>query len=190
MPCTRPRPQPKEPVFVTYDIDELLQENDSLVVVDRLTGILSQSGHYLRRHEVSFLYAQYAKMKVLANGFSCWFDSMFGAGIREAHRGLVEIGALKSASLLSRALAVFPNGAPPVDAEPYQQALDAFDEEKHAFLCQLEDEFQNSDEDLDELSFRYLQEQRELFRQAKQQPPEASREAEAYGIDGCILAQQ
>lgn len=190
VPCTRPRNQPAEPVFVTYDIDELLRETDSLLVVDRLTGILSQPGHYLREHEVSFLYAQYAKMKILGNGLGCWFDCMFGAGIREAHRGLVEIGAIKSASVLSRALAAFPGGVPPTDAEHYRQALDAFDEEKHAFLNELGREFENSDEDLDELSFRYLQDHRELFRKAKQQPAENLRQAEAYGINGCIMAQQ
>jgi hypothetical protein len=186
----RPKNQPAEPLFVTYDIDELLQLDDSLLAVDRLTGILSQSGRYLRRHEVSFLYAQYAKMKILGNGFSCWFDSMFGAGIGEAHRGLVDIGARKSANILSRALAVFPDGVPPTDTKLYQHALNSLNKEKRAFLLQLGREFENTNEDLDELSFQYLKDHRELFRQAKQQPPEASRQAEAYGIDGCIIAQR
>jgi hypothetical protein len=79
--------------------------------------------------------------ELVNGGMSQFFSNSAGNYSRETLAALKEIGAILSASLLERALKIFPGGEAPADRKHRCELLFAFEEREPAFLEELTDEY-------------------------------------------------
>ncbi len=79
-------------------------------------------------------------------------------------KGFKEIGAIKNAKLMERAVAIAIEEIPVMNNFREQGTLEAFsDSYKHTKLNDLDDEFYKCEEDLIELRVKYIRDNPELF---------------------------
>jgi hypothetical protein len=94
--------------------------------------------------------------EVNCGGFHCFFLNSAGDQARETVEALRAIGAPHTASLVERAMAVFPDGAPSPDHDRRQGEVDAVPEEAHAQWEALDEIFFRYEEDLTALLRAYV----------------------------------
>ncbi len=107
------------------------------------------------RHLVSI---RWLEMEVNNGGFHLYFYNSWGESYREAGEGLLAVGALRAAAILSQACAQFPDGSPPVDQTARQVQLP--DDEAFEALDQA---FYGYPDDLSALVARYCRDRRGAF---------------------------
>jgi hypothetical protein len=89
-------------------------------------------------------------------GFWQFFVNSAGDQARETVEALGAIGAAHTASLVERAMAVFPGGAPSPDHDTCQAQVDALPEEAHAQWEALDEAFFRYQDDLTGLLRGYV----------------------------------
>jgi hypothetical protein len=89
-------------------------------------------------------------------GFAQFLVNNAGDHARETLAALGAIAAARTASLVERAMAVFPDGAPSPDHETRQAQLDALPEEAHAQWAALDGAFLRYEDDLTALLRGYV----------------------------------
>ncbi len=93
--------------------------------------------------------------EVLNGGFDQYFFNSTGNDAEVALAGLKDIGAKIAASLLERAMAVFPGGRPPADRQQRWKAMDQIKSSSKPVWEKCDDEFYKFQEDLSQMSLAY-----------------------------------
>ncbi|HWQ93772.1 MAG TPA: DUF4375 domain-containing protein [Clostridia bacterium] len=88
-------------------------------------------------------------------GFDQYFFNTAGNDAEAALAALKEMGAAGAASLLDRAMGVFPEGKPPADRQKRQQAMDKVRVQSKSVWNQCDNEFYKLKEDLGQLTLAY-----------------------------------
>jgi hypothetical protein len=103
-------------------------------------------------------------METNGNAFQGYFSNQAGGQSRDALRGLELVGARRTADILRRAIAVFPNNDVPIDISERQAALNSLSEGgQRGLLSRLTDELFSETEDVAALVDAYIQRNRPEF---------------------------
>jgi hypothetical protein len=97
-------------------------------------------------------------------GFRQFFDNSSGDTAVETAAALDAIHARQAAALVRRALAQFPQGAPPRDRDERSRLMDELPESAAERWMILDDEFYTYPDDLTTLMRRYVEAHRDEFR--------------------------
>jgi Domain of unknown function (DUF4375) len=103
---------------------------------------------------------QYMDAEVLDGGFDEYFFNSPGGDAEVALAGLKDMGATVTASLLERAMDVFPVGKPPTDQQERWKVMDKIESSSKPVWKKCDDEFYRFPEDLDRLSLVYAKKNR------------------------------
>ncbi len=96
-------------------------------------------------------------LEVNNGGFDQYLYNGTGAIAADTRRVLEKIGAPVTASLLAKALSLFPDNTPDPDVSARRRQLEAFTFTQRDFLSELDDQFYACEEDLYALAVKYLQ---------------------------------
>ena len=114
----------------------------------------------LNEHERLFYITQTLEQEVNNGGFSQYFYNSSGNFANEVVNAFTQIGALKTAEICQKALAVF-NGRLPEDREERQNLLENSDCEE--ILEECDNAFFEYEDDLESLNYAYIMKHRKFF---------------------------
>jgi len=114
----------------------------------------------LNEHERVFFVTQILEQEVNNGGFSQFFYNSSGDFSNELVNAFTKIGALKTAEICKKALAVF-NDNVPTDREEREELLYKLDCDE--VLSEYDDEFFEYEDNLEELNYTYIMEHRSFF---------------------------
>ena len=114
----------------------------------------------LNEHERVFYVTQILEQEVNNGGFSQFFYNSSGDFSNELVDAFTKIGALKTAEICKKALAVF-NGKVPTDRDEREELLDSLDCDD--VLSECDDEFYEYEDNLEELNYAYIMEHHSFF---------------------------
>ena len=115
----------------------------------------------LNEHERIFYITQTLEQEVNNGGFSQYFYNSSGNFANEAVHAFTQIGALKTAEICKKAVAVF-NGQVPVDRDERENLLESLDCED--FFDECDNAFYDYEDDLEALNYAYIMNHRKFFR--------------------------
>ncbi len=95
----------------------------------------------LSQEAQTFFYVEELNREVCNGGFDQFFLNSGGSNAFKAKDALTTIGAVKTASLLSQALTIFPDGFPIADSEARWQILVDLNKTGNSFLEGLDSEY-------------------------------------------------
>ena len=137
--------------------------SDSQRPIDRLYVIIDRDGLAGLTDAESGFYGIYWFVTETNNGgVGQFFFNDAGRLSVPTLRYLEDIGATKSASILRRAIAMFPGGNVPTDQEERREVLETLDDQGLSFEP-LTNEFFSCGEDLNEFHIAYVRAHPELF---------------------------
>lgn len=116
------------------------------------TEFRKKGWEHLTDTERHLLAVQELQGEVNNGGFDQYFFNSSGNDAEVALAGLKAMGANASASLLERAMAVFPGGKPPADRQKRWAAMETIKTQSEPVWKKCDDEFYQPKDDLDELS--------------------------------------
>jgi hypothetical protein len=141
-------------------IDEILAIEDptgfAIALGDLVYGPPAGTFETLRPAERVVWCLSGLEREVNNGGFHLFFVNSAGDEARETVEALRAIGAARTASLVERAMAVFPGGAPSADRDTRQEQVAALPEEAHAEWEALDPIFFRYEEDLTALLRAYV----------------------------------
>lgn len=114
----------------------------------------------LNEHERVFFVTQTLEQEVNNGGFAQFFYNSSGDYSNELVDAFVKIGALKTAEICKKALAVF-NGKVPTDRDEREELLDGLECED--ILDECDNAFYDYEEDLEALNHAYIMKYRGFF---------------------------
>lgn len=114
----------------------------------------------LNEHERIFFITQALEQEVNNGGFSQFFYNSSGDFSNELVDAFTKIGALKTAEICKKALAVF-NDEVPTDRDEREELLDGL--ECDDVLSECDDAFYCYEDDLETLNYTYIMQYREFF---------------------------
>lgn len=143
--------------------EEKVQKND--LIVDMCDNICQKCEYgedvgKLNEHERVFFVAQILEQEVNNGGFSQFFYNSSGDFSNEVVDVFVKIGALKTAEICRKALAVF-GGKVPTDRNEREEMFDDLDCDD--ILNECDDAFYDYEDDLEALNYAYIMKHREFF---------------------------
>lgn len=154
---------------VRLSCQDILRIEDSTNMVVCLSGHIGKKCGYgvatrnISRAELTIYLCQALEGEVNNGGFSQFFFNSSGDYASETVEALREIGALKTAVILQKANSVYPNGLVPKDRDEREQYL-LDNEEVGKALSEADDAFYGCEENLAELSYTYVMNNRGQFR--------------------------
>lgn len=89
-------------------------------------------------------------------GFEQFFFNSVGEWASKTPQGLLSIGAAKTADIVRRALAVFPDGAPPKDIEERRDAVEKLGDAELDLLDELDSAFLAYEDPLEDLLLAWV----------------------------------
>ena len=114
----------------------------------------------LNEYERVFFVAQVVEAEVNNGGFLQFFDNSSGNFANEIVDSFTKIGALKTAKICEKAVAVF-NGYIPTDRDERGDLLESLDCDE--ILDECDDEFYEYEDNLEELNIEYIKTHSEFF---------------------------
>lgn len=114
----------------------------------------------LNEHERLFYITQTLEQEVNNGGFSQYFYNSSGNFANEVVDAFTRIGALKTAEICKKAVAVF-NGQVPVDRDERENLLESLDCEDIFDEC--DNAFYDYEDDLEALNYAYVMKHRKFF---------------------------
>lgn len=93
-------------------------------------------------------------------GFDQYFWNSTGNDAEVALAGLKDMGAVAAATLLERAMAVFPSGKPPADRQRRHEEMKKMESQSKPVWDQCDREFYDCKEDIDALCLAYAKKKR------------------------------
>lgn len=137
--------------------------NETLNPIDRLYGIIERDGlGGLTEAEIGFFGTYWFVMETNNGGIGQFFFNDSGELALPALDFLEEIGAAKTASILRRAIDLFPNGRVPTDQEERRELLLSFEEQGVSF-DPLTNELFSCKEDVNDYHQKFVSLHPELF---------------------------
>ena len=116
------------------------------------TGFESLSHPERILHHIYWLEAE-----INNGGFEQYFGNSAGEYVLDTPAALDEIGAQHTAQLVRRAIDLFPGGPPPRDWEERAEKLNLIDDETSERLGDLDSEFYEYRDPLEELQVKYME---------------------------------
>ena len=121
-------------------------------------GVRSLSETERRFYAVRELFAE-----VKSKGFSHYFSNSAGDNAESALAGLREAGATEAATLLERAMAVFPSGRPPSDRAKRQRIMETINTQSKPVWNAADDQFYRLKEPIGSLLLAYAKKKKAEF---------------------------
>jgi hypothetical protein len=110
----------------------------------------------LTKPEKTFLYVEILEAEINNGGFDQFFYNSSGDYAYEALQSLNEVGAKKTANLISEAYKMFPKNPIPKQVESRQILLEKVSKETSEKWNELEDMFYKQDENIQKLLLEYV----------------------------------
>ena len=154
-----------ESAIEDYADDEETERNNFVV---NMCDVVCEKCEYgdaiekLNEHERVFFVTQTLEQELNNGGFSQFFYNSGGDFSNELVDAFTKIGALKTAEICKKALAVF-NGKVPVDRDKREELLDSLDCDD--MLSECDDAFYDYEDDLEALNHEYIMKYRDFFDQ-------------------------
>ena len=151
------------------DIDEILTQPKSLDIIfalqEKIVQKLASSGfESLTVGERTFLCVDGIESEVNNGGFNQYFFNTAGNLAQEAPAAFDAIGAKHTAKLVRQACSVFPDEAPPKDQNKRQELLEQIGRDKEDFLYELDKQFYEYKDNLEQLLIEYIRKNKEQFK--------------------------
>lgn len=146
-----------------YNAAEELERNDFIINMWDCICKKCKAGDELEKlneHEKVFFITQLLEQEVNNGGFSQFFYNSSGNFANDIVNSFTKIGAVKTAEICKKALAVFGDTAP-VDRNERENFLDSKDCDDILNKC--DDAFYNYEEDLELLNYTYIMKHRKYF---------------------------
>jgi hypothetical protein len=155
----------------TFDIDNIVNSkniNDAIIELDNFLGQLCAYGEdisKLNKHQRIFYLNQCLEREVNNGGFNQYYFNSSGDFAEETVDSLKAIGAEKTATILSQANAVFPNGKVPASIDERQKNLEEIEESVNEQWENIEEKFMAYEDDLNSLNMAYIKNNKDRFKQ-------------------------
>jgi hypothetical protein len=133
-----------------------VDKNKSLIELSERGRFWALPFEDLSRSEQVFRLVWELEGQVNNGGFEQYFFNQSGDFAHAVVAALQEIGAPRTANVVSRAVAVFPVGRPPEDEVARRALLEVLPEEALDLLSRPDEEFYRYEEDLTGLLFEYV----------------------------------
>jgi HPt (histidine-containing phosphotransfer) domain-containing protein len=146
------------------DIEKLINSentNGSIIELDDYICKLCEYGSKLDRlNDVQkvFYFNQYLEKEVNNGGFNQFYFNSSGNFAHEIIGSLQTIGAKKTAEIIKKANAQFPNNKVPKDREERQNILEQIEEGANVAWEELDQKFYTYEDDLNSLNMEYIRE--------------------------------
>lgn len=155
-------------------VREALQEKNETEVIIALTDIINSHWDFedlteLTEAERTFVLVENVEREVNNGGFDQFFMNSSGDHAEASHAALLEIGAVKTASLLEKAMSIFPDGFVPQTYEERMMALEEVDEDEvQAWFEDCDSEYYDEiDENIAALLIEYVKENIAQFKDSE-----------------------
>lgn len=151
------------------DINELINSEDingSIIELDNYISGLCDYGECvekLNEHQKIFFYNQTIEREVNNGGFNQFYYNSSGDYAHETVESLKSIGAEKTALIMQKANAQFPNKVVPKDRDVRHQILEQIENKANGIWAQLDQGFYEYEEDLNALNMEYIKVHKEYF---------------------------
>jgi hypothetical protein len=142
-----------------------MTESNPKSLIDRIYERIESHGfESLTLSQKASLGLTWLYLEANSGGLNQFFFNDAGQLTLDALRGLEMVGAPSTASILRRAMSIFPDGIVPIDQNLRQEFMcDSITEEQEIFLRNLTTEFFQSDEPVAELLETYVEKHPEEF---------------------------
>jgi len=140
--------------------------NNSIIELDNYIGELCSWGDALGKltePQKHFYFNQNLEREVNNGGFSQFFFNSSGNFTHETVVSLNAIGANKTAKILQEAIDQFPLSKVPIDQEERRELLEKIESEADPIWSELDQQFYNYEDDLNELNIQYIKQNRNSF---------------------------
>lgn len=150
------------------NLDRLLEAenvNNSIIEIDNFIGDLcnySSEMEVLTIPQQKFYINQNLEREVNNGGFWQYFMNSSGEFAHETLLSLKEIGAVKTAEVLQKAIDLFPEGNVPKDREIRQDLVNQIDPNKTIWY-EIDERFMNYQEDLNDLNIKFVALHKDFF---------------------------
>ena len=151
------------------NIEKLLDSdniNNSIIEIDNYVGELCEYGDSLdklTKAQKIFYYNQCLEREVNNGGFNQYFYNSSGDYSNETVEALKAIGAIKTSSILQRAINQFPNGIVPKDRDERISLLQQIENKANEKCDKLDQEFYNYEDNLNELNIEFIKKNKKDF---------------------------
>lgn len=157
------------PINKKPDIDQLINSeniNGSIIELDNYISDLCDYGESvekLNEHQKLFFYNQTVEREVNNGGFTQFYYNSSGDYAHETVESLKGIGAEKTALIVQKANARFPNNIVPKKRDERQEILEQIEDKANDIWETLDHEFCAYEENLNALNMGYIKKYKEYF---------------------------
>ncbi len=157
-------PEDKKP-----DIDQIINSEDinrGIIELDNNISDLCNYGECVERlneHQKIFFFNQTIEREVNNGGFNQFYYNSSGDYAHETVESLKSIGAEKTALIIQKANAQFPNNIVPKDRDDRQKIIEQIEDKANDIWEKLDEDFYKYEEDLNALNMGYIREHKEHF---------------------------
>ena len=156
--------QPKD-----IDIEKLLVSEDingSIIELDNFLGELCSYGNDLDKlteQQKNFYFNQNLEREINNGGFNQFFFNSAGDFAHETVNSLAVVGANKTAEILKKAIAQFPDHKVPSDRNNRQEILSQIEEDAKDIWEELDQKFFIYEDNLNDLNLEYVRKNKDKF---------------------------
>lgn len=150
----------------TINLDKIKDINSFMIDLDNRICELCNWGDDLEKltdAQLSFFYIQNLEREVNNGGFKQFFYNSSGDFSVETITALKTINALYTTTLLETAIAVFPDSLVPKDRTLRQELIESLGDEAPEKWHELDTEFYEYRDNLDDLTFEYIKQYQSDF---------------------------
>lgn len=144
------------------DIEQIISPdniNRSIIELDNYISSLCDYGEHvdnLNEHQKTFFYNQTIEREVNNGGFNQFYYNSSGDYAHEIVDSLKSIGAEKTAQIIQKANAQFPNETVPKNRDKRKTILGHIEDKANAIWEKLDQDFCAYEEDLNALNMKYI----------------------------------
>lgn len=156
---------------MAMSLSKIWKIKDKEELVSQLGDYIAEKCDYgddmevLSRQERIFFITQKLEMEVNNGGFNQFFFNTCGMFNEELVAAFEEIEASATAEICERALEALGDDLPDVDSDEWEDALDELldSDDVNEILEECDDAFYEYEDDLDELNYEYVMENKDAF---------------------------
>ena len=140
--------------------------NSTIIELDNFIGELCNYGDdfsKLTDHQKLFYLNQNLEREVNNGGFNQYFSNLSGDNSHETILSLTEIGAYKTAAILTKAIEQFPNKQVPKDSDKRIETINQIEAFANEVWNDLDQKFYEYQDDLNALNIEYVKKHKDFF---------------------------